>query len=167
VIDLLNLIITPQPIVQQVEPNLPALQEVLYLPDPIPITNTVHLLLKLEARRVYVYEGEILIASYPVAIGKTTTPTPLGEFQVFEMITDPVWQNPVTGEVETAEPDGSLGKRWVGFSQQSSGVIGFHGTPNVASIGQAASNGCIRMLNEDVVQLFEKVTIGTIVKVEP
>jgi len=47
------------------------------------------------------------------------------------------------------------------------GVIGFHGTPTVSSIGRAASNGCVRMRNEDVLALFNLVQVGTVVRVEP
>jgi len=41
--------------------------------------------------------------------------------------------------------------------------IAIHGTTNSmrASIGTAASFGCIRMYNEDVVDLFERVSVGT------
>ncbi|WP_396134876.1 L,D-transpeptidase, partial [Chamaesiphon sp. OTE_8_metabat_110] len=44
-------------------------------------------------------------------------------------------------------------------------VIGFHGTPNVKSIGTAASHGCVRMLNRDVKAMFRLVKVGTTVKV--
>ncbi|MBF2075032.1 MAG: L,D-transpeptidase [Synechococcales cyanobacterium C42_A2020_086] len=145
-------------------PDLPSLGEATrYLPED----RTVHLVLNLGHRKVYVYAGETLVASYPVAIGRPGYATPTGEFQVFEMIVNPAWQSPWTGEIEPPGPDGSLGLRWIGFARLSGGVIGFHGTPNVASIGQAASHGCVRMRNEDVVKLFEQVEIGTRVRVEP
>jgi lipoprotein-anchoring transpeptidase ErfK/SrfK len=40
-------------------------------------------------------------------------------------------------------------------------LIRFHGTPNEASIGQAASNGCVRMFNADVIELYDIVPSGT------
>nr|WP_310411070.1 L,D-transpeptidase [Chamaesiphon sp. OTE_8_metabat_110] len=43
--------------------------------------------------------------------------------------------------------------------------MGFHGTPNVKSIGTAASHGCVRMLNRDVKAMFRLVKVGTTVKV--
>lgn len=147
-----------------VTPGLPSLREFSrYLPE----NQTVHLLLKLGQRKVHVYQGQKLIASYPVAIGRPEYPTPTGEFKVFEMIVNPAWQSPWTGEVETPGIDGSLGLRWIGFVEMSNGVIGFHGTPNVASIGQAASHGCVRMRNTDIVKMYEHVQVGTIVRVEP
>lgn len=40
-----------------------------------------------------------------------------------------------------------------------------HGTTEPASIGRAASSGCIRMLNQDVIELYERVPVGTKVEV--
>jgi hypothetical protein len=144
--------------------DLPGLGEpTQYLPESKPI----HLVLRLEERRVYVYRGEEILASYPVAIGRDDTPTPLGEFTVFQMIENPVWQSPWTGEIRTPGANSALGLRWIGFVRLSNGIVGFHGTPTVSSIGQAASNGCVRMRNEDVLELFEQVQLGTPVLVEP
>ncbi len=144
-------------------PSLPPLGEATrYLPEE----QTIHLLLKLSQRKVYVYQGKTVLASYPVAIGRAEFPTPTGEFQVFEMIVNPAWQSPWTGEVETPGADGSLGLRWIGFTKVTGGVIGFHGTPNVRSIGQAVSHGCVRMRNEDIVKMYSQVKLGTLVRVE-
>jgi hypothetical protein len=146
-------------------PDLPTLGEhTEYLPEEYAV---VHLVLKLRQRRVYVHRGEEILASYPVAIGTADTPTPTGEFEVFQMIENPVWQNPWTGEVRSPGADSALGLRWIAFNEMPNGVIGFHGTPTVSSIGRAASNGCVRMHNADVVALFEQVEIGTTVIVEP
>jgi lipoprotein-anchoring transpeptidase ErfK/SrfK len=64
-------------------------------------------------------------------------------------------------------PDSALGLRWIGFWTDGKDTIGFHGTPTINSIGQAASHGCVRMRNEDVVALFNQVEMGTLVVVEP
>ncbi len=146
---------------------LPSLGEPeLYLPQ-VPINQNIHLVLKLSERRVYVYEGDNLLVSYQVAVGKDGWETPTGNFQVIDMIVDPAWQSPFTGEVEAPGPDGSLGLRWIAFWTNGKDFIGFHGTPSLNSLGHAASHGCVRMRNEDVVALFDKVRLGTPVKVEP
>jgi hypothetical protein len=44
------------------------------------------------------------------------------------------------------------------------GVYGIHGTTKPDSIGRAASHGCIRMQNKDVIELYELVKHGTIVE---
>jgi len=46
-------------------------------------------------------------------------------------------------------------------------VYRIHGTNAPSSIGQNVSSGCIRMLNEDVVDLYERVKLGTKVVVLP
>lgn len=143
-------------------PEIPPLGEPsLYLPE-----SETHLVLRLGERRVYVYRGDEVLASYPVAIGTSQTPTPTGEFQVFQMIEDPIWQSPWTGEIKEPGPNSALGLRWIGFAEMSNGIIGFHGTPTVSSIGRAASNGCVRMYNKDVVAMFEQIQMGARVIVE-
>lgn len=123
--------------------------------------------LRLEERRVYLYSGEMLVSSYPVAVGTAETPTPQGEFAVGTMIVNPVWQSPWTNEVHEPGPDSALGVRWIGFADSEAGSFGFHGTPTIESIGTAASNGCVRMRNEDITALYAAVSIGTPVTVEP
>jgi len=43
--------------------------------------------------------------------------------------------------------------------------IYIHGTNHEDLIGQPASAGCIRMRNSDVIQLFDKVEVGTLVEI--
>ena len=107
----------------------------------------------------------MLLSSYPVAIGTDETPTPQGEFAVSKMVVNPVWQSPWTGEIHEPGPNSALGVRWIEFTSNANGAFGFHGTPTVESIGQAASNGCVRMFNDDVVALFSQVSVGTPVSI--
>ncbi len=146
-------------------PILPGLDDPsLFLPFGKPQTRLV---LRLGQRRVFVYRNDQQVASYPVAIGKPGWETPTGEFQVIQMVENPIWQNPWTGEVRPPGPDSALGLRWIGFWTDGKDSIGFHGTPSLNSIGQAASHGCVRMRNEDVVALFNQIEMGTVVVVEP
>ncbi|MCL2926001.1 MAG: L,D-transpeptidase [Trichodesmium sp. MAG_R04] len=127
----------------------------------------IHLVIKLSDRRVYVYQKEQLKISYPIAIGKEGWETPTGTHKVIQKIPNPSWTHPFTGEIIPPGPENPLGERWIGFWTDGTNYIGFHGTPNEETVGQAASHGCVRMLNRDVLALFEKVGIGTIVVVEP
>ncbi|GAB4136978.1 MAG: hypothetical protein Fur0046_10780 [Cyanobacteria bacterium J069] len=147
-------------------PELPPLWDVDRF-TPEPQSKATHLVLSLSQRRVYAYQYDTVLGSFPVAVGKSSTPTPTGEFSVFEMIEDPAWQNPWTGEIRQPGADSALGVRWIGFAQMPNGTIGFHGTPTVSSIGQAASNGCVRLRNEDVLALYALVEVGTPVQVQP
>ena len=123
-------------------------------------TMATKLLLNLKERRVYAYNEDKVLMSFPVAIGKKGWETPTGNFKVTQMIKDPVWQNPWNGKIVPASPKGPIGERWIGFWSDGKNTIGFHGTPTVKSLGTAASHGCVRMRNEDVKVLFEVVTPG-------
>lgn len=137
-------------------------------PEPLfPEAQEVRLVLKLGERRVYVYQNDELETTYPVAIGRAGWETPTGNFEVLHMLQDPGWTNPLTGEVVPPGPNNPLGERWIAFWTDGSNYIGFHGTPNRETVGRAASHGCIRMYNEDVRELYEIVTPGTLVVVEP
>ncbi|MBE9142448.1 L,D-transpeptidase [Planktothrix mougeotii LEGE 06226] len=127
----------------------------------------LQLVIKLNERRVYVYRNQQLQTSYPIAVGREGWETPVGQYQVIQMITRPTWEHPLTGEIIPPGPDNPLGQRWIGFWTDGKNYIGFHGTPNTETVGQAASHGCIRMFNQDVLALFEMVKIGTPVIVEP
>lgn len=124
------------------------------------------LVIRLAQRRVYVHEGDKLLVSYPIAVGRDGWETPKGEFKVFQMIQDPSWQHPWTGSIVPPGPDNPLGRRWIGFWTDGTNAIGFHGTPNESLVGQAVSHGCIRMKNKDVETLFAMVGNGTTVVVE-
>lgn len=125
----------------------------------------IRLVLRLTKRRVYVYKGEKVLASYPVAIGKPGWETPLGNFKVIEMLENPGWTNFKTGEVIAPGKNSPLGERWIAFWTDGRDYIGFHGTPNRASVGKAVSHGCVRMYNEDVRKLYNFVKLRTSVTV--
>lgn len=105
--------------------------------------------INLATRRLGFHEGERLVNSYPVGVGKPSTPTPTGSYSVREKL---------------MHPGGMLGTRWMGLSVPG-GNYGIHGTNNPPSIGGYVSNGCIRMYNQDVEELFPKVMIGTAVEI--
>lgn len=126
-----------------------------------------HLVIRLRARRVYVYQKDQLKVSYPIAVGKAGWETPKGTFKVIEMQRNPAWQHPWNGKIIPSGPENPLGARWIGFWTDGKNFIGFHGTPQEHLVGQAVSHGCIRMLNKDVLALYAQVGVGTPVKVEP
>ncbi|MGH2451438.1 MAG: L,D-transpeptidase, partial [Candidatus Limnocylindria bacterium] len=57
------------------------------------------------------------------------------------------------------DPENPIKARWMGFSRAAG--IGIHGTADEASIGTAASHGCIRMTARDVIDLYERVPLHT------
>jgi lipoprotein-anchoring transpeptidase ErfK/SrfK len=115
------------------------------------------------SRGLYLYRGSDFRRYFQVAVGLPQYPTPLGRFHIVTMQRNPWWYPPDAGWAAGASPippgpGNPLGTRWMGLSV---GGVGIHGTPNAASIGYAASHGCIRMRIADAEALFERVRIGT------
>lgn len=132
-----------------------------------PATAETRVVVKLGERRVYVYQGDQVKASYPIATGKTGWDTPTGSFRVFEMLQDPAWTHPISRQRMEPGKNNPLGSRWIAFWSDEVNKIGFHGTPDRNSVGQAVSHGCLRMYDEDVQALYEQIKLGTVVTVEP
>lgn len=120
-----------------------------------------NIVINLPSRTLDYFSGNTLIKEYPIAIGKPSTPTPLGSYSVTNKEVNPAWYPPRTGKVVPSGPDNPLGYRWMGFLP----MYGIHGTNAPWAIGMAVSNGCIRMNEEDVEELFEVVPYGTPVRV--
>ncbi|WP_442891501.1 L,D-transpeptidase family protein [Dendrosporobacter sp. 1207_IL3150] len=108
------------------------------------------IVINVSKRTLELYNDEQVYKKYRVAVGKSETPTPIGEWNV-------VWKDYNWGT--------GFGTRWMGLNVPW-GIYGIHGTNKPWSIGQFASHGCIRMRNKDVEELFEWVPIGTPVRIE-
>ena len=89
------------------------------------------------------FDGNKLIKTYPIAVGKILTPTPKGTYKIIN---------------KQSNPGGPFGVLWMGLSKLHYGI---HGTNRPASIGKNVSHGCIRMYNDDVLELSSKVIVGT------
>lgn len=108
--------------------------------------------------------GDGLIRRYRVAIGKDGK-TPQATFRVEGKLEKPPWDDPSTGKrLHFGEPGYALGTRWIAFDAVNGHTgLGIHGTDDPASIGSAASLGCIRLANEDVEDLYALVPVGAVV----
>ena len=119
-----------------------------------PVSGKV--LVDLTARRLrYLVDGEEVVAT-PIAVGTRQNPTPTGRFYV-------------TDRVKPEDPGGAYGVFALGLSAHSDtltefgggdGQVGIHGTNESASIGRAASHGCVRVPNK-VAAVLTGVTLGT------
>jgi lipoprotein-anchoring transpeptidase ErfK/SrfK len=130
------------------------------------ISDQNQVVVDLSDRRAYVYRQEVVIASYPVAVGKKGWETPTGSFQVMHKQHNPIWRHPITDKVFEAGTDSPLGDRWIGFWSDGHNEIGFHGTPDTNTMGTAISHGCLRMRNPDVRLLYQQVGVGTKISVQ-
>lgn len=106
--------------------------------------------------KLILLEGDSVLRTYDTAVGKPSTPSPEGEFTIVNRIPYPTWYG--AGKPVAPGRANPLGTRWLGLSARGYGI---HGTNKPASIGKAASKGCIRMRNRDVEELFELVEPGT------
>ncbi len=127
-------------------------------------------------RRVYVNLSQYSIKlvmeddsvhTYQCAIGVDEYPTPDGWFYIADMVKNPSWLPPDSEWAKDAEqidpgPDNPLGTRWIGLDN---GSIGFHGTLFPDSVGTKASHGCMRMRLIDIEDFYDRVTVGTQVRI--
>ncbi len=114
------------------------------------------------SRILTLYEGNKKLAMYPLGLGKTSTPTPTGYYKILEKATNPTWIDPSDPEYEVPSgPNNPLGYRWM----QIQGNYGIHGTNKPDSIGYYVSNGCIRMREKDVEELYDAVEVNTPVEI--
>jgi len=105
-------------------------------------------------------DGDEVLKIYTVSTGANNS-TPVGEFTITTKLINPVWFN--KGIVVPPEsPQNVLGTRWLGFDLQGYGI---HGTVEPETIGQQVTAGCVRMVNEQVEELYTIVPIGTKVKI--
>jgi len=113
------------------------------------------------ARRFEYWEGDRLVRSGRVAVGKRGAETPTGLFYVtwkFDPRTDPAWS--ILGNFAFETSAYSKLTDWPG-----GGIVGLHGTPWPQLLGQAVSHGCVRLHNRDVEFLRTRVPLGTPIEI--
>jgi lipoprotein-anchoring transpeptidase ErfK/SrfK len=127
------------------------------------------LLVRQDQRRLYLFADGEVVREWPIAIGAAGNGTPRGIFTVGAKRHLPTWTNPSPsgwGASMPAQigpgPNNPLGLRALNWLKDGNDtLIRFHGTSNLGSIGSAASKGCIRLRNSDVVELYDLVPTGT------
>jgi hypothetical protein len=119
------------------------------------------IVINVPSRTLELYAGSSLVKRYPVAVGKLSTPTPLGTYAIMQKEINPIWYPPNRSLVVQSGPQNPLGYRWIGFAP----LYGIHGTNVPEQIGTAASNGCVRMYEQDVEELFAAISTGVTVKI--
>lgn len=116
------------------------------------------------------YEG-CPFKCYSVTIGAPNKETPVAKFVMGGKNPNPAWWPPpdvkISGRppVPYGDPQNPLGKWWISLEHDIHHGIGIHGTNDPGSIGSKASNGCIRMINEEVVEVAALAYKGMVVTV--
>ncbi len=105
-----------------------------------------------------------LAKTYTVAVGQVGLETPEGLYAIQEKQENPSWHVPnsdwagdLAGRVIPPGPEDPIKARWMGIFEGA----GIHGTEETASLGTAASHGCVRMSIPDVEELYGRVEVGT------
>ncbi len=119
------------------------------------------LVVQLSSHRLVVSQTDRVIRTFPIAVGKPSTPTPTGSYFINELLKQP-------------DPSGAYGPYAFGTSAYSNvltyfnggnGQIGIHGTDQPWVIGTSATHGCIRLYNQDIVWLSQRIPLGTPVQI--
>jgi lipoprotein-anchoring transpeptidase ErfK/SrfK len=118
------------------------------------------IVVSLPDRKLALIDNGQVKKTYSVAVGKDTSPSPIGEFKIVNRLTNPTYYH--KGVVIPQGPSNPIGNRWIGLNQKGYGI---HGTNEPHSIGKAASHGCIRMGKKDLEELFEMVRPGDVVEI--
>jgi len=102
--------------------------------------------IEVDSKTLYLVDAKTLEIdeTYTIATGKTGSPTPLGAFNI----------------VKKDEWGEGFGGRWIGLDVPW-GIYGIHGTNKPGSIGLNVSAGCVRMRNENIKKVYDKIDVGT------
>ncbi len=99
---------------------------------------------------------EEIIKTYVVSTGINNS-SPVGNFKIINKLTHPTWFK-AGAVVAPNSPDNVLGSRWLGFDLPGFGI---HGTTDPGNLGKQITQGCVRMANSDVEELYSIVPVGT------
>lgn len=103
---------------------------------------------------------EEIIKIYTVSTGANNC-TPAGSFKIVNKLANPTWFK-AGAVVEAGSPENILGSRWMGINVPGYGI---HGTTQPDKLGQQVTQGCVRMANSDVEELYAIVPEGTSVEI--
>jgi L,D-transpeptidase ErfK/SrfK len=136
----------------------------------VPPSQGVAIVVNVPQRMLFYFSPEHAADGYPMAAGRPSWKTVLGEFHVIQMEENPTWDVPISIQNEmrrngkpvlTHVPPSTknpLGRFWIGLNV---GGIGIHGTNAPSSIYGLATHGCIRLSPDNIRTLFSKVAVGT------
>lgn len=122
-------------------------------------TPVRRIVISIADRKLALLEGDRIIKIWSTAVGTESTPSPAGTYTIINRVSQPAYYGP--GKVVPPGAANPVGTRWLGLSLKGFGI---HGTNRPGSIGRKASHGCIRMLNRDVEELFDLVSVGDAVE---
>jgi L,D-transpeptidase ErfK/SrfK len=143
----------------------------------LPDTRRKGIVINLAAMRLYYFKGNgdlLAVSTYPVGVGTTERPTPMGKMYVRRKKFRPTWHVPASiakdhrkkgDPLPSKVPPGPLNPlgEYALYLSKSGYLV--HGTNKPASIGLRATNGCIRLYPENIKSLYDKTPVKTPVKI--
>ena len=140
----------------------------------LPGTEREGVVVNIAEYRLYHYyrkDGQTMVSTYPISIGRMDWATPIGRWSVQSKQKDPTWYPPESVRKEHIEdgrepvdkvvppgPDNPLGSYAMRLT--ASGYL-IHGTNRPVGIGMQVTHGCIRMYPEDIEWLYPQVPVNT------
>ncbi len=100
--------------------------------------------------------GEEVFKTYIVSTGANNS-TPIGTFKITNKLPNPTWYK-AGAIVPSGSPENVLGSRWLGFNLAGYGI---HGTVEPQSLGKQVTQGCVRLVNPEVEELYTIIPVGT------
>ncbi|MDQ6808303.1 MAG: L,D-transpeptidase [Verrucomicrobiota bacterium] len=141
-------------------------------PSPAPAAGPVSVKVDVKANIASVFEGDKLIAAYPVTIGSAQTQSPIGDWKVRGVAKLPKFRydEQMLNHGERSKdfhmlppgPNNPVGVLWIALNKKG---IGLHGTAEPDTIGRSVSHGCVRLANWDIVRLAGRVKFGVAVSI--
>lgn len=119
-------------------------------------TATFNILVDKSQNILILKNDEDIIKTYIVSTGKNNS-TPVGSFKITNKLINPTWFK-VGAVVPPGSPENILGTRWMGINLPSYGI---HGTTEPQSLGKQVTQGCVRMANQEVEEIYTIVPLGT------
>lgn len=128
--------------------------------------NKFSITIDIKSNELFLNYDDELFKRYKIASGAPKSPTPTGNFVIKNKMKNPPWYPPTGGIIPPDSPENILGSRWMGLWENGIKTsYGIHESINPADIGKYISNGCVRMVEKDLEELYDIVTVGTPVKI--
>lgn len=129
-----------------------------------PTATGYSIVIKKKTNQLVLYQNGKRVKTFAVGTGKDTASTPVGSFRIVNHLEKPWYR---AKGIRGGDPKNPLGSHWLGLDVPGTDgtTYGIHGTNNPASIGKHISLGCVRMHNNDVEYLYEKLPLYTPVSI--
>lgn len=118
--------------------------------------------------RLFLMDNNGIFKRYVVGLGAPGHETTLGTYKIGNKEKNPIWHKPGSAPIPAGDPNNQLGSRWMPLVPDQEGLprdLGIHGTISPETVGKYTSNGCARLLPEQIEELYDLVVRSTPVEI--